>query len=177
MSNVVEYVIRGIPFGCVYALVAMGLVLAYRTSGVFNLAFGAQAFAAGAVFYQLRVLDGWPLVVAAGFVVLVLSPALGLVLERFVFRALRGAPPINRLVVTTGLAVAIPALVKIILGNATTFGPPVLWTDQYSIYRFGSYAIDAKEAAIVTATVVVVVLLGALLRFTPFGLVVKDEPR
>ena len=34
-------------FGSVYALLAVGLVLTYKTSGVFNLAYGAQAFVAG----------------------------------------------------------------------------------------------------------------------------------
>ena len=58
MTDLIGYVIRGIPFGCVYALVAIGLVLTYKTSGVFNLAFAAQAFVSAAVYYQLRVEDG-----------------------------------------------------------------------------------------------------------------------
>ena len=41
-------VVRGLTFGSVYALLAIGLVLAYRTTGVFNLAFGPQAFLAAA---------------------------------------------------------------------------------------------------------------------------------
>ena len=55
MTDLISYVIRGIPFGCVFALVAVGLVLTYRTSGVFNLAFGAQAFVSAAVYYDTRV--------------------------------------------------------------------------------------------------------------------------
>jgi branched-chain amino acid transport system permease protein len=50
VSELLGYVIRGIPFGCVYALVAIGLVLTYKTSGVFNLAFAAQAFVSAAVY-------------------------------------------------------------------------------------------------------------------------------
>ena len=50
MSDLVNYIILGIPFGCVFALVAVGLVLTYKTSGVFNLAFGAQAYVSAAVF-------------------------------------------------------------------------------------------------------------------------------
>ena len=34
-----------------FALVAIGLVLTYKTSGVFNLAFAAQAYASAAVYY------------------------------------------------------------------------------------------------------------------------------
>ena len=54
MEELLGYVIRGIPFGCVFGLVAVGLVLTYKTSGVFNLAFAAQAFLSAAVFYDLR---------------------------------------------------------------------------------------------------------------------------
>ena len=61
MSDLLGYVIRGIPYGCVFALVAVGLVLTYKTSGVFNLAFAAQAFVSAATYYQLRENDGWGL--------------------------------------------------------------------------------------------------------------------
>ena len=96
MTEFIEYVIQGIPIGCVFALVAIGLVLTYKTSGVFNLAFGAQAFVAAVVYYELRVRNGWPTLVALVLVVLVLSPLLGLLLELLIFRHLRTASPIAR---------------------------------------------------------------------------------
>ena len=60
VTDLIDYVIRGVPFGCVFALVAVGLVLTYKTSGVFNLAFGAQAFVSAAVFYNAVVNHDWP---------------------------------------------------------------------------------------------------------------------
>ena len=53
-QDLVQYFIEGFPVGCVYALVAVGIVLTYKTSGVFNLAFGAQAFLSAAVMYEMR---------------------------------------------------------------------------------------------------------------------------
>ena len=50
MSHLLTYAVPGLPYGCVYALVAVGLVLTFKTSGVFNLAFGAQAYVSAAVF-------------------------------------------------------------------------------------------------------------------------------
>ena len=75
----ISNVFRGMSFGSVYALLAVGLVLTYKTSGVFNLAFGAQAFVAGAVYYDARTSattgrSRSPFVLA----VLVVSPLLGL---------------------------------------------------------------------------------------------------
>ena len=43
-------VLQGTPPGTVYALVALGFILTYKTSGVFNLAFGAQAYVSAAMF-------------------------------------------------------------------------------------------------------------------------------
>ena len=45
MEKLLGALIDGVAFGCVYALLAVGLTLAYKTSGVFNIAFGVQAFA------------------------------------------------------------------------------------------------------------------------------------
>jgi branched-chain amino acid transport system permease protein len=50
LEEALRYAIRGVPVGCIYALVAVGLVLTFKTAGVFNLAFGAQAFVSAAVF-------------------------------------------------------------------------------------------------------------------------------
>ena len=112
MTGLIGYVIRGIPFGCVFALVAIGLVLTYKTSGVFNLAFAAQAYASAAVYYQLRVNDGWASLPAFLVAVIVVAPLLGLVLDRFLFRHLRTAPTVAKLVVSLGLLVAIPEIVE-----------------------------------------------------------------
>ena len=55
MQELISNVLSGASFGSVYALLAIGLVLAYKTSGIFNLAYGAQAFVSAAVYYDLRV--------------------------------------------------------------------------------------------------------------------------
>jgi branched-subunit amino acid ABC-type transport system permease component len=180
VTDLVGYIIRGIPFGCVFALVAIGLVLTYKTSGVFNLAFAAQAYASAAVYYQLRVNDGWASLPAFLVAVIVVAPLLGLVLDRFLFRHLRTAPTVAKLVVSLGLLVAIPEIVDLWFGVGNAFGPPTIWPSQFAIYRFGSYAIDGNQAATMIATVVSVVGLTLLLRYSTIGLrmrAVVESPR
>lgn len=180
MTDLIGYVIRGIPFGCVFALVAIGLVLTYKTSGVFNLAFAAQAYASAAVYYELRVNDGWSNLPAFLIAVVVVAPLLGLVLDRFLFRYLRTASTVSKLVVTLGLLVAIPEIVDLWFGSANAFSPPTIWPSQFAIYHFGSYAIDGNEAATMIATVVTVVGLTLLLRYSTIGLrmrAVVESPR
>ena len=53
MTQFLDYAVPGVPFGCVFALMAVGLVLTYKASGVFNLAFGAQAFVSALTYVSL----------------------------------------------------------------------------------------------------------------------------
>jgi branched-chain amino acid transport system permease protein len=180
VTEFIGYVIRGIPFGCVFALVAIGLVLTYKTSGVFNLAFAAQAFASAAVFYELRSNDGWPIIPAFVIAVIVVAPLVGFVLDRLLFRHLRTAPTVAKLVVSLGLLVAIPGIVTLWFGSEPAFGPPTIWPNEFAIYRFGSYSVDGNQAATLIATAVSVVGLSLLFRYSTIGLrmrAVVESPR
>lgn len=180
MSDLIGYVIRGIPFGCIFSLIAVGLVLTYKTSGVFNLAFAAQAFFSAAVYYDVRVRHGWALVPAFVLAVVILGPLVGFVLDRFLYRYLRTAPEIARLVTSLGLLVAGPSIVQLWFGNNSAFGPPSIWPHPDVIYRFGQYALDANQMATLVVTAVAVLGLMALFRWSAIGLqmrAVVESPR
>ena len=180
MTDFVKYVIEGVPLGCVFALVAIGLVLTYKTSGVFNLAFGAQAYVAAVLFYELRVRNEWSTIAAFVVVVLIASPLMGLLLEVLIFRHLRTAPPLAKLVSSLGILVAVPQFVSILLGTEPTFGVKGIWWNDDALYKFGDYVLDGKEMAVIVSTVAAVVLLGVLFRYAPIGLrmrAVVESPR
>ena len=180
MTDLISYVIRGVPFGCIFALVAVGLVLTYKTSGVFNLAFGAQAFFSAAVYYDTRVRHDWANLPAFVLAVFIVGPVTGLVLYRLLYRHLRTAPAVARLVTSIGLLVAGPEIVKIWFGQSATFGPPTVWPWPNEIYRFGDYALNANEAATLVFTGVAVLVLIALFRWSAIGLqmrAVVESPR
>ncbi len=108
-------VLQGAPPGTVYALVALGFVLAYKTSGIFNLAFGAQAYVSAVVYFKTHTEWGWPIIPAFIVSVVILAPLLGVVLEWLVFRHLRTAAPVAGLVVAIGLTIALPAIVDVVM--------------------------------------------------------------
>src|SRR5947199_1708501 len=108
MHDLVNGSVVGLAYGCVYAIIALGLVLTYKTSGVFNLAYGAQAFVAAVAYYDTHIRHGWPIWLALAFAVLFVSPLLGLLLDRFLFRFLRTASSTAKLVTVLGLIVGIP---------------------------------------------------------------------
>jgi branched-subunit amino acid ABC-type transport system permease component len=173
-------VILGIPVGCVFALVAISLVLTYKTSGVFNLAFAAQAYLAAAVYYDVRVTHDWPTIPAFILVVLIISPLVGLLFDRLVFRFLRGASSIAKLVSSLGILVAVPEIVNIWLGSGLSYGIVGIWPDDNALYHFGDYTLEGRQMAILISTAVVVLGLGALFRWTSIGLqmrAVVESPR
>lgn len=82
MSDLLPVVVAELASGAVYGLAGVGLVLTYKTSGVFNFAHGALATVAAYLFYSLYVDSGLPWPLAAAIVLFVLGPLMGLALER-----------------------------------------------------------------------------------------------
>src|ERR687891_725357 len=187
-ASVAEDVFRGIlqgtPPGAVYALIALGFVLTYKTSGVFNLAFGAQAYVSAAMYFQAREEWGWATVPALVVSVFVLAPAIGLVLERLIFRPLRTASAVAKLVVTIGLSVALPALFELITDFQPVAGqtPEGIVPDGASVFYdpFGVYAFSRNELVALGVAVLGMLGLAALFRFTALGLAMRavvESPR
>src|SRR5688500_17177377 len=143
-EDVFRALLQGMPAGAVYALVALGFVLTYKTSGVFNLAFGAQAYVSAAMYFKARVVWEWGIVPSVILSVFVLAPLIGLLLERLIFRPLRNVSAVPKLVVGIGLAVAIPNTFDL-LANYKAIGgitPEGVINDGASVYYdpFGVYA-------------------------------------
>ena len=114
MSALLPFLIVGFVTGSLYGLAGVGLVLTYRTSGVFNFGHGALAAAAAYIFYTLHVTHGmaWPL--AALVSVLGFGVLAGMAIE-FMTRRLVGAPEALVTVATVGLL-----LVQVTTRSAST---------------------------------------------------------
>ena len=147
MHDLLPFVIAGLVSGAVYGLTAAGLVLTYKTSGIFNFAHGALAALGAYLFYQLRDQWGAPWPLAAVIVVLVAGPFIGLALERLA-HWLSGATVAAKVVATVGLLTAVQGLLTARYGaavrNMETFLPTSTFTlgginvgyDQLSIFIF-----------------------------------------
>jgi len=99
-----------------YSLVALGFVLIYKASGVFNFAQGAMVFFAALTYVGLLEKTGLPpwVVFALTLGVMVL---LGIAIERVVLRPLVNQPQITLFMATIGLAFFIEGLAQIIWGT------------------------------------------------------------
>ncbi len=105
MGSFIAYTFFGLFSGAAYAIAASGLVLTYSTTRVFNIAHGALGMLLSFVFWDFSVRQGMPSWLALLLVLLVVAPAIGYFIARFVARGLGDAPASVSLVVTVALLV------------------------------------------------------------------------
>src|SRR3990172_8376686 len=111
----VEVLAGGLLAGVMYALVALGFVLIYKASGVFNFAQGAMVFFAALTFVSLTE-AGWNFWLAL-VVTLAAMVLLGIATERVVLRPLVNQAPITLFMATIGLTFVLEGLSQMIWGS------------------------------------------------------------
>jgi branched-chain amino acid transport system permease protein len=111
----IEVLAGGLLAGVMYALVALGFVLIYKASGVFNFAQGAMVFFAALTFVSLTE-RGWNFWFALA-VTLAVMVALGVATERVVLRPLVNQPQITLFMATIGLTFVLEGLSQLIWGS------------------------------------------------------------
>ncbi|PWI41807.1 branched-chain amino acid ABC transporter permease/ATP-binding protein [Streptomyces sp. ICBB 8177] len=160
-SLTVDLTLAGLAVGGAAALTGIGLLVTYRATGVFNLAHGAVATVTAYVLRELVVVRHWPLWPAAAACLLLLAPAMGLALDRVVFRPLaaREADTGETLVATLGVFVLLVGVVYLVWGgNALTDAPSLVPSGPV-----------AQAVTTLAAVAVVGCAVGAVARWTPFG--------
>jgi len=110
-----QLLISGFAQGCIYGLIALGFVLIYKASGVFNFAQGAMVFLAALTFVSLleRGVNFW---LALG-VTLAVMVVLGISIEKIVLRPLVNQPPITLFMATIGLTFVLEGLSQLVWGS------------------------------------------------------------
>ena len=178
MNSLLPFIVSGLVVGAIYGLAGTGLVLTYKTSGIFNFGHGAVAAAAAYVFYWLYVSLSVPWPVALFVSVAVLGPLLGLVFE-YVGRYLSEQSPAMKVAGTVGT-------VLIVSGIATVaFGPNLLQLPQYlpdgaETVQIAHVYVSYAQITTVGVSLVIVGGLYALFRFTRTGVAMRavvDDPQ
>ena len=113
MTFFLEVLVGGLLSGVMYSLVALGFVLIYKASGVFNFAQGAMVFIAALAFVTLAERFGLPFWAAFGLA-LVAMVAIGVLTERVVLRPLVNQPQISLFMATIGLAFFIEGVAQLV---------------------------------------------------------------
>ncbi len=116
MSFFFEVLIGGLLSGVMYALVAIGFVLIYKASGVFNFAQGAMVFFAALTCVGIIDKFGVSIWLAIPMTIVVMV-LLGLAIEKVVLRPLVNQPEITLFMATIGLAFFIEGLAQLMWGS------------------------------------------------------------
>ncbi|MER2249236.1 branched-chain amino acid ABC transporter permease [Methylorubrum podarium] len=114
MSFFLETLAGGLLAGVMYALVAIGFVLIYKASGVFNFAQGAMVLCAALTFVTLteRDVPFW----LAGLITLAIMVTLAVAVERIVLRPLVNRSQITLFMATLGLSYVIEGASQFVMG-------------------------------------------------------------
>ncbi|MCO8129140.1 ABC transporter permease [Acidimicrobiia bacterium EGI L10123] len=117
LTDLFAFTIVGIVTGSIYAVAASGLVVTYTTSGVFNFAHGAVGMIMAFLYWQVRFDWGWSTPVSLIFVLLVVAPLFGVLMERALAKNARGGSFVSAMVVTIGMLL-------LLMGLALNVWPP-----------------------------------------------------
>lgn len=167
-----SYVAVGIAIGSIYALAAMGLVLTYRTTGIFNFAHGTVAMIVAYLFWQMNEW-GVPLWVAAFIAIGVVAPGIGILLERFVFRPLERAraSTSTKLVATIGLFVLLLGITIAVWGSTSKIAPSLL--PQSAVRITSDLVLGWDQIGVIIVAALLGAGLYAFLRFTHLGTMIR----
>ncbi|MFJ9246294.1 ATP-binding cassette domain-containing protein [Streptomyces sp. NPDC101776] len=152
-----DLTLAGLSVGSAAALTGIGLIVTYRATGVLNFAHGAVAMVCAYALRQCVVGWGWPLWLGAVVTLLFLAPAIGVALERFVFRPLSvlGGDPARTLVASIGVFVLLVGGAVLVWGQGARDDAPEL--------------VSADPWGQLAVVVVLAAGVGAVIRWTRFG--------
>jgi branched-subunit amino acid ABC-type transport system permease component len=189
LSTYLGYLFAGLGGGAVVASLALGLVLTHRSSGVVNFAHAAMGMYVAFAFFEFREtgdlvlpilglpgrvhLLARPVLASALVFAIVLAIVVGLVVYLLVFRPLRQAPALARVVASLGLLLYIQEIVRLrfpVSGASVVTHRPVLGDAPVAL--FGT-TVTENRLILAGLVVLVAALLGAVFWFTRFGLATR----
>lgn len=169
MTFFIQLLSTGLMVGCVYSLVALGFVLIYRSSQVFNFAQGSLVMLGGYLIWTFMVWVGLPVWLGV-LVGLAASGVVGYVIDRFTIRPLIGQPLLSIILLTLGLYVLIDALVVTVWGGGEKAYPQLF--SQLGV-SFGEISLPYQY---IGAFIIALVLFGIFTLFlqrTKIGLAMR----
>jgi ABC-type branched-subunit amino acid transport system ATPase component/branched-subunit amino acid ABC-type transport system permease component len=175
LAEFLPFIVIGLSVGSIYGLAATGLVLTYKTSGIFNFAYGALASVSVFIFYELHDVQGWPWPLAGGLCVFVVGPVLGYLLE-LLARQLAAADRTLQIGAMVGLIVWIVSITGIMFSDTSGVFPSFLPTGTV---RLLDVNVEWEQIIVAVVGFAAAGALYAFLRFTRRGVelrAVVDDP-
>jgi branched-chain amino acid transport system permease protein len=164
-------VLNGLSLGAVFALLAVGVVLIYKSSGVLNFAHGSMAMFSTYIYYEItRTLDGIPVAIAAMLAV-AFGALLGAGTYLTVFKRMRDAGLLAKVIASLAVAGVLQGAAAFLWRNAAQARVPQQFPE--SSLRLGELGLGYQEIGTIALTLVAGFALMTLLRRTVFGIALR----
>ena len=166
-----QIVISGIAQGCIYGLIALGVVLIYKATETVSFAQGELMMLGAFIGLVVMTALGFPFWLAFAAAVLAMG-AFGIVLERLVIRPILGQPAFSIVMLTIGIGYVARGAITMLPGIGTeTHTLPVPYKDQ--TWNLGALVLNVEQMVIIAATVVLSGVLYALFRYSKVGVAMQ----
>jgi branched-chain amino acid transport system permease protein len=167
-TELAQQTVIGLSAGGLWALLALAIVLIYRSTGVINFAQGEMAMFSTFIAWSLinHGLSYWE----AFFLTLAISFAGGIATERVVIRPVERAPVLTIVIVTIGLLFVVDGAARWFWSSETRSLPNAFSTRPITI---AGVAFSIQDLGNIAVSLGVVALLALLFRFTKVGLALR----
>jgi branched-chain amino acid transport system permease protein len=166
-----QVLLSGLVTGSLYGLLALGIVLIYRTTGVLNFAYGALSATSTCLLYILLTGPRLPFWLAV-LLSLLFALLLGAVVERAFARPLLAAPILTKAIATLALALVLQTLVQALWPQLTS---PVHFPTPFEGHalRLGGLYLSLSDALALLTTGLLLILLQLFLLRTRLGVAMR----
>lgn len=171
MEEFLTFTVTGLVTAALYAVAASGLVVTYKTSGIFNFGHGAIGMLAAFTYWKVRVDWHWPAPVALVVVLGVVAPAFGALVERVIMRGLQNVSEVTKLVVSVSLLFGVFQGAIILFPPTESRRLPGFYAGN--TFDLGFINLSWHDAATILAAVVTAVALRFILYGTRTGLAMR----
>jgi len=169
MAELAQFLISGIAVGMVYALIALGFVLVWKSSSVANLALGQIVLVSSWFTYSTLVQAKFPLWIAFPLVI-AFALALGWIIERFALRPLIAQPILSLITVTLGIGYFIEGMVSFIWPWSVDALPRLF---PREVIHIGPAVVSHEYIWVVGICLVVFTLLTLFFRYHKMGIAMR----
>lgn len=156
--------INGLSSGGTYAIIAIGYTMVYGIAKMLNFAHGDIIMVGGYTIFTTLMLMNQPIL--ALIAAIVFCVILGICVERFAYRPLRGASPLAVLITAIGVSSFLQSLAQIVFGTAPKM-PTALQISGY--LTLGSLRIAYSTLVTLAVTVVVMTALTVFVKYSKTG--------
>ncbi|MCP4116706.1 MAG: branched-chain amino acid ABC transporter permease LivH [Desulfobacteraceae bacterium] len=163
----------GLTRGSIYALIALGYTMVYGIIQLINFAHGEiymiGAFT-GLIVSSVLTMMGMPalgVVIMAAMAAVIYSSAYGYTMEKIAYKPLRNAPRLSALISAIGMSLFLQNYV--LLAQTSDFLPFPSLIPDFEFWEPYAHILTSPELVILITTVVVMVLLTVLIKFTKIG--------